>query len=49
MNYIMMSLGIIALFIGHLVQNDYNKMGFYGMCIGFEISALILLIASIIK
>lgn len=41
MNYIMMSLGIIALFIGHLVQNDYNKMGFYGMCIGFEISAII--------
>lgn len=44
MNYIMMSLGIIALFIGHLVQNDYNKVGFYGMCIGFEISAIISLI-----
>lgn len=41
MNYIMMSLGIIALFIGHLVQDDYNKVGFYGMCIGFEISAII--------
>ena len=41
MNYIMMSLGIIALFIGHLVQNDYDKVGFYGMCIGFEISAII--------
>lgn len=45
MNYIMMTLGIIALFIGHLVQNDYNKVGFYGMCIGFEISAMISLIA----
>ena len=44
MNYIMMSLGIIALFIGHLVQYDYNKVGFYGMCIGFEISAIISLI-----
>ena len=44
MNYIMMSLGIIALFIGHLVQNDYNKVGFYGMCIGFEVSAIISLI-----
>ena len=44
MNYIMMSLGIIALFIGHIVQNDYNKVGFYGMCIGFEISAIISLI-----
>ena len=44
MNYIMMTLGIIALFIGHLVQDDYNKVGFYGMCIGFEISALISLI-----
>ncbi len=44
MNYIMMTLGIIALFIGHLVQNDYNKVGFYGMCIGFEISAIISLI-----
>lgn len=44
MNYIMMTLGIIALFIGHLVQNDYNKVGFYGMCIGFEISAMISLI-----
>lgn len=44
MNYIMMSLGIIALFIGHLVQDDYNKVGFYGMCIGFEISAIISLI-----
>lgn len=44
MNYIMMSLGIIALFIGHLVQNDYDKVGFYGMCIGFEISAIISLI-----
>ena len=44
MNYIMMSLGIIALFIGHLVQDDYNKIGFYGMCIGFEISAIISLI-----
>ena len=44
MNYIMMSLGIMALFIGHLVQNDYNKVGFYGMCIGFEISAIISLI-----
>ena len=41
MNYIMMSLGIMALFIGYLVQNDYNKVGFYGMCIGFEISAII--------
>ena len=41
MNYIMMNLGIIALFIGHLVQNDYNKVGFFGMCIGFEISAII--------
>ena len=41
MNYIMMTLGIIALFIGHLVQDDYNKIGFYGMCIGFEISAII--------
>ena len=47
MNYIMMSLGIIALFIGHLVQNDYNKVGFYGMCMGFEISALISLIAKL--
>ena len=28
MNYIMMTLGIIALFIGHLVQDDYNKVGF---------------------
>ena len=44
MNYIMMTLGIIALFIGHLVQDDYNKIGFYGMCIGFEISAIISLI-----
>lgn len=44
MNYIMMTLGIIALFIGHLVQNDYDKVGFYGMCIGFEISAIISLI-----
>ena len=44
MNYIMMTLGIIALFIGHLVQNDYNKVGFYGMCIGFGISAIISLI-----
>ena len=44
MNYIMMSLGIIALFIGHLVQDDYNKVGFYGICIGFEISAIISLI-----
>ena len=44
MNYIMMTLGIIALFIGHLVQNNYNKVGFYGMCIGFEISAIISLI-----
>lgn len=44
MNYIMMSLGIIALFIGHIVQNDYDKVGFYGMCIGFEISAIISLI-----
>ena len=44
MNYIMMTLGIIALFIGHLVQNDYDKIGFYGMCIGFEISAIISLI-----
>ena len=44
MNYIMMSLGIIALFIGHLVQNYYDKIGFYGMCIGFEISAIISLI-----
>ena len=44
MNYIMMSLGIIALFIGHLVQDDYDKVGLYGMCIGFEISALISLI-----
>ena len=44
MNYIMMTLGIIALFIGHLVQNDYNKVGFYGMRIGFEISAIISLI-----
>ena len=44
MNYIMMSLGIMALFIGHLVKNDYNKVGFYGMCIGFEISAIISLI-----
>lgn len=44
MNYIMMTLGIIALFIGHLVQDDYNKVGFYGMCIGFEISAIISLI-----
>ena len=44
MNYIMMTLGIIALFIGHIVQNDYNKVGFYGMCIGFEISAIISLI-----
>ena len=44
MNYIMMSLGIIALVIGHLVQNDYNKVGFFGMCIGFEISAIIFLI-----
>lgn len=45
MNYIMITLGIIALFIGHLVQNDYNKIGFFGMCIGFEISAMISLIA----
>ena len=44
MNYIMMTLGIIALFIGHIVQDDYNKVGFYGMCIGFEISAIISLI-----
>ena len=44
MNYIMMTLGIIALFIGHLVQDDYNKVGFYSMCIGFEISAIISLI-----
>ena len=45
MNYIMTILGIIALVIGHFVKNDYNKVGFYGMCIGFEISALISLIA----
>ena len=44
MNYIMMSLGIIALGIGHLVKNDYDKVGFYGVCIGFEISAIISLI-----
>lgn len=40
MNYIMMTLGIIALFIGYLVQD----VGFYGMCVGFEISAIISLI-----
>lgn len=48
MNYIMMSLGIIALVIGCFVQNDYNKVGFYGMCIGFEISALISLIGKLL-
>ena len=48
MNYIMMSLVIIALFIGHLVQNDYDKVGFYGMCIGFEISAIISLIGKLL-
>ena len=41
MNYIMTILGIIALVIGYLVQGDYNEIGFYGMCIGFEISAFI--------
>ena len=44
MNYIMIGLGIISLGIGHLVKNDYDKVGLYGMCIGFEISALISLI-----
>ena len=48
MNYIMMTLGIIALFIGYLVQNDYNKVAFYGMCIGFEISAIISLIGKLL-
>lgn len=47
MNYIMMSLGIISLGIGHFVKNDYDKVGFYGMCMGFEISALISLIAKL--
>ena len=41
MNYIMTILGIIALVIGYLVRGDYNKTGFYGMSVGFEISALI--------
>lgn len=44
MNYIMTILGIIALVIGNLIKNDYNKVGFYGMSLGFEISALIYLI-----